>query len=156
MNTQMSNRSRVSYHFKPTNILFKQFVNNGRNVISNHVHNGISNPMEVVNVKDGIKSVEVSYFQKPFHNQNFTFLQEYIEKCQQNLREYKKEIDLLRQEISLMDNHLSTLNDENVKLINPQLIQNFEDLHAQIVLQRKDNDHMQKQLIELKREKAQT
>ena len=55
-----------------------------------------------------------------------------------------------------MDNHLSTLNDENVKLINPQLIQNFEDLHAQIVLQRKDNDHMQRQLIELKREKAQT
>jgi len=50
------------------------------------------------------------------------FLQDYIEACQQNLREYKKEIELLRQEISLMDNHLSTLNDENVKLINPQLI----------------------------------
>ena len=97
MNTQVSNRSR--------------FVANGRNVISNHVHNGISNPMEVVNVKDGIKSVEG-----------------YIEKCQSNLREYKKEIDLLRQEISLMDNHLSTLNDENVKLINPQVIQNFDDL----------------------------
>ena len=81
--------------------------------------------MEVVNVKTGIKSVE-----------------DYIEGCQQNLREYKKEIDLLRQEISLMDNHLSTANDENVKLINPQVIQNFDDLQAQIVLQRKDNDHM--------------
>ena len=54
-----------------------------------------------------------------------------------------------------MDNHLSTLNDENVKLINPQLVQNFDDLQAQIVLQRKDNDHMQRQLVELKREKAQ-
>ena len=43
---------------------------------------------------------------------------------------YKKEIDLLRQEISLMDNHLSTLNDENVKLVNPQIIQNFDDLQA--------------------------
>ena len=61
--------------------------------------------MEVVNVKTGIKSVE-----------------DYIEACQGNLREYKKEIDLLRQEISLMDNHLSTVNDENVKLINPQVI----------------------------------
>ena len=55
-----------------------------------------------------------------------------IEGCQSNLREYKKEIDLLRQEISLMDNHLSTTNDENVKLINPQLLQNFDDLQAQI------------------------
>ena len=73
--------------------------------------------MEVVNIKDGIKSVE-----------------DYIDACQQNLREYKKEIDLLRQEISLMDNHLSTLNDENIKIINPQLIQNFDDLQAQIVL----------------------
>ena len=53
-------------------------------------------------MKQGIKSVE-----------------DYIEACQGNLREYKKEIDLLRQEISLMDNHLSTANDENVKLINP-------------------------------------
>ena len=53
-----------------------------------------------------------------------------------------------------MDNHLSTTNDENVKLINPQLLQNFDDLQAQIALQRKDNDHMQRQLIELKREKA--
>ena len=71
------------------------------------------------------------------------------------MREYKKEIDLLRQEISLMDNHLSTLNDENVKLVNPQLMQNFDDLQAQIALQRKDNDHMQRQLVELKREKSQ-
>lgn len=124
-NTTVSNRSR--------------FVSAGASVISQHVNRNISNPTEVVNVKQGIKSIE-----------------DYIEACQQNLREYKKEIELLRQEISLMDNHLSTLNDENVKLINPQLIQNFEDLHAQIVLQRKDNDHMQKQLIELKREKAQT
>ena len=73
--------------------------------------------MEVVNVKQGIKAVE-----------------DYIEVCQNNLREYKKEIDLLRQEISLMDNHLSTANDENVKLINPQVIQNFDDLQQQIVL----------------------
>ena len=61
-------------------------------------------------------------------------MEDYIETCQGNLREYKKEIDLLRQEISLMDNHLSTANDENVKLINPQLIQNFDDLQQQIIL----------------------
>lgn len=65
MNKTVSNRSR--------------FVNTGRNVISQHVHSGTTNPMEVVNVKTGIKSVE-----------------DYIEACQSNLREYKKEIDLLR------------------------------------------------------------
>ena len=81
--------------------------------------------------------------------------EDWIENSQQLLREYKKEIELLRQEISLMDNHLSTLNDENVKLVNPQIVQNFDDLQAQIALQRKDNDHMQRQLVELKREKSQ-
>ena len=31
-----------------------------------------------------------------------------IEDSQTNMREYKKEIDLLRQEIALMENHLAT------------------------------------------------
>ena len=76
-------------------------MSTGRNVISQHVNSTIANPNES-NVKQCIKSVE-----------------DYIEGCQGNLREYKKEIDMLRQEISMMDNHLSTLNDENIKLINP-------------------------------------
>ena len=53
-----------------------------------------------------------------------------------------------------MDNHLSTINDENVKLVNPQIVQNFDDLQEQIIQQRTDNDFMQKQLIELKKEKS--
>lgn len=48
------------------------------------------------------------------------------------MREYKKEIELLRQEIGLMENHLSTQNDENVKVINPFVMQNFEDLQTAI------------------------
>ena len=100
-------------------------MNTGKVVISQHVNQTISNPNEVFTLKNNIKAVE-----------------DLIESCQGNLREYKKEIDLLRQEISLMDNHLSTTNDENVKLINPQLLQNFDDLQMQIGSQRKDNDHM--------------
>ena len=100
-------------------------MNTGKVVISQHVNQTISNPNEVFTLKNNIKAVE-----------------DLIESCQGNLREYKKEIDLLRQEISLMDNHLSTTNDENVKLINPQLLQNFDDLQLQIGAQRKDNDHM--------------
>ena len=70
------------------------------------------------------------------------------------MREYKKEIDMLRQEIGLMENHLSTQNDENVKVVNPFIMSNFEELTNQITSQRKENDHMQKQLIELKKDKS--
>ena len=60
------------------------------------------------------------------------------------MRDYKKEIDLLRQEIGLMENHMSTQNDENVKVLNPFIVANFQDLSNQIIAQRKENEHMQK------------
>ena len=81
-------------------------------------------------------------------------VQDIIIEAQQTLREYKKEIELLRQEIGLMENHLSTQNDENVKVINPYIMSNFEDLTEQINKQRKENEHMQKQIVELKKEKS--
>ena len=49
-------------------------------------------------------------------------VEDWIEKSQVELRDYKKEIELLRQEIGLMENHLSTQNDENVKVINPYIM----------------------------------
>ena len=55
-------------------------------------------------------------------------VEEWIGLAQSSLREYKKEIEMLRQEIGLMENHLSTQNDENVKVINPYIMSNFEDL----------------------------
>ena len=70
------------------------------------------------------------------------------------LREYKKEVEMLRQEIGLMENHLSTQNDENVKVINPYVMANFEDLQDSIIKQRKENENMQRQIIELKKEKS--
>ena len=81
-------------------------------------------------------------------------IQGVIEESQGVLREYKKEIDMLRQEIALMENHLSTQNDENVKVVNPFIMANFEDLSNSIIKQKKENEHMQKQLIELKKEKS--
>ena len=62
---------------------------------------------------------------------------------------------MLRQEIALMENHLNTQNDENVKTVNPFILLNFEGLTKSIIAQRKENDHMQKQIIDLRREKAQ-
>ena len=60
-------------------------------------------------------------------------INEIIEESRDVMREYKKEIDLYRQEIALMENHLSTANDENVKLVNPHIVANFEDLSASVV-----------------------
>ncbi len=70
------------------------------------------------------------------------------------MREYKKEVEMLRQEIGLMENHLSTQNDENVKVINPYVMQNFEDLQTSIRKQDIENDHMLKQINELKKDKS--
>ena len=49
---------------------------------------------------------------------------------------------MLRQEIGLMENHLSTQNDENVKVINPYIMANFEELTKGIQKQAKENEHM--------------
>ena len=54
----------------------------------------------------------------------------------------------------MMDNHLQTLNDENIKVINPLIVNNFDHLTGQITMQKNENDHMQKQLTELKKEKS--
>ena len=43
-----------------------------------------------------------------------------------------------------MENHMSTQNDENVKVLNPFIVANFQDLSNQIIAQRKENEHMQK------------
>jgi hypothetical protein len=41
-----------------------------------------------------------------------------------------------------MENHISVMNDENVKLVNPYIVTNFEDLSKAIVLQKNENEHM--------------
>ena len=53
-----------------------------------------------------------------------------------------------------MENHLTTQNDENVKVINPYIMANFDDLTEQITKQRNENEHMQKQIVELKKDKS--
>ena len=75
---------------------------------------------------------------------NSNIYQDFIEESKVEMRDYKKEIDLLRQEIGLMENHMSTQNDENVKVLNPFIVANFQDLSNQIIAQRKENEHMQK------------
>ena len=81
-------------------------------------------------------------------------VEDWIEESRLMLRDYKKEIEMLRQEIGLMENHLSTQNDENVKVINPYVMQNFDDLQTAIRKQQTENEHALRQINELKREKS--
>lgn len=46
---------------------------------------------------------------------NIKRIEDQLTGAQQVLREYKKEIECLRQDVSMMDNNLQTLNDENIK-----------------------------------------
>ena len=59
-------------------------------------------------------------------------IEDNLQQSTQVLREYKKEIECLRQDIAMMDNNLQTLNDENIKVVNPLIVTNFEHLQAQI------------------------
>ena len=101
---------------------------------------------ESESVKQCIRRVEVSAWLLSW--------QDVIMEAQGQLREYKKEIEMLRQEINLMENHLTTQNDENVKIINPFIMSNFDDLTDQITRQRNENENMQRQIVELKKDKS--
>jgi len=54
----------------------------------------------------------------------------------------------------MLDNNLQTLNDENIKVVNPLIVSNYEQLQQQIGMQKNENEHLQRQLTELKKEKA--
>jgi chromosome segregation ATPase len=85
---------------------------------------------------------------------NIKRIEDQLTGAQQVLREYKKEIECLRQDVSMMDNNLQTLNDENIKVVNPLIVSNFEQLQSQMNMQRNENEHLQRQLTDLKKEKA--
>ena len=44
----------------------------------------------------------------------------------------------------MMQNHLQTLNDENIKVLNPLINSDWENLTNQINMQQSENEHMQK------------
>ena len=43
-----------------------------------------------------------------------------------------------------MECHVATMNDDNVKLVNPYILANMEGLKKSITLQKSENQHMQK------------
>ena len=70
------------------------------------------------------------------------------------LRDYKKEIEQLKQEILIMENQVLAINEENLSSLKPIMESDYAQLQQHIQVQKDENKHLQKQIIELKMEKS--
>ena len=70
------------------------------------------------------------------------------------MREYKDQIDILRQELSHSKQKLFHLNNESEQTITPSVEAEYELLLSKINIQKDENATLQKQLTELKKEKS--
>ena len=77
-----------------------------------------------------------------------------LQEGQQLIREYKKEIEFLRQEILNMEQRLTALNNENQSSLSPIIYSNFDQLLKMIENQKHENTLLQQQIIEFKKEKS--
>ena len=69
----------------------------------------------------------------------FVVKQSMLQEGQQLIREYKKEIEFLRQEIINMEQRLSALNNENQSSLTPIIHSNFDQLLKMIENQKHEN-----------------
>mmetsp|Transcript_17901 Transcript_17901/g.20677 ORF Transcript_17901/g.20677 Transcript_17901/m.20677 type:complete len:114 (+) Transcript_17901:41-382(+) len=70
------------------------------------------------------------------------------------MREYKREIELLKSDISLMEKKIDTINQtQNLNTIIPIIRSDLSSLGQAIDLQKEENNNLQKQLTTLKKEK---
>lgn len=73
---------------------------------------------------------------------------------QSNLRDYKKQVETTRAEIVAMESKISLSTDDTPKSISPQIDELMSDLRLEIQNQKDQNEHFQKQITGLKKEKA--
>lgn len=90
----------------------------------------------------------------PSVKQHIGQVEDNIRSLQANLRDYKKLVENLRTETIAMENKV-TLNIEDIpKSISPQIDEMLLDLRQQISRQKDQNEHLQKQITGLKKEKS--
>lgn len=85
---------------------------------------------------------------------NISQLEDNIRSLQGNLREYKKIVDNLSAETIAMENKISLGIEDIPKSISPQIEEMLTDLRLQISRQKDQNEHLQKQITGLKKEKS--
>lgn len=90
----------------------------------------------------------------PSVKQNIGQVEDYIRSLQSNLRDYKKLVENLRAETLAMENKVSLGIEDIPKSIAPQIEEVLIDLRQQISRQKDQNEHLQKQITSLKKEKS--
>eukprot|EP01016_Furgasonia_blochmanni_P001390 TRINITY_DN10527_c0_g2_i1.p1 TRINITY_DN10527_c0_g2~~TRINITY_DN10527_c0_g2_i1.p1 ORF type:complete len:173 (+),score=43.21 TRINITY_DN10527_c0_g2_i1:62-580(+) len=78
-----------------------------------------------------------------------------IETANEGLLEYKREVDSLKQELNLMKQKILNANEEIFNILNPAMDAMYRDLKSKISDQKLENEKIQIQLTELKKEKSQ-
>ena len=81
-------------------------------------------------------------------------LDEMIRNCQKELRDYKKCTENYRAEVNNMDATLSQYVEDTPKSILPPITELMTDLQEEMASQRTTNEHFQKQITGLKKEKG--
>lgn len=86
--------------------------------------------------------------------QNAGQVEEFIKELQSNMRDYKHYIETTRAELISMETNVTLITDDTPKSIFPQIEELFSDLKHEIQHQKDLNDHLQKQITGLKKEKS--
>ncbi len=82
-------------------------------------------------------------------------LQDQLTRAKMELKEYKKLIEQYRSEITAMQRHLETLNNDNLKQLVPVIQHDTEFFNQAMAAQRQENINLQQRLTDLKKDKAQ-
>ena len=69
------------------------------------------------------------------------------------MREYKREIDLLKTEIGILNNKIDNINSNNIESVVPIIHSDLNSLGQAIEVQKEENNNLQKMLTTLKKEK---
>ena len=83
-----------------------------------------------------------------------TLVENAIELCKKNLKEYQAKREDLESEIKKIHGEIISAHSDVLEGLQPNLQAIFKDLHQQVTLQRQENDKLQQQIIELKKERG--
>jgi hypothetical protein len=86
--------------------------------------------------------------------QKVSQIDEMIRNAQKELRDYKKLTENYRAEVNNMDSTITTFVDDTPKSILPPINELMIDLQEEMRTQKTTNDHFQKQITGLKKEKG--
>ena len=77
-----------------------------------------------------------------------------IEEGQGVMREYKRQVNLLKSEISILNQKIENINSHNIKTIIPIINEDMNNLQKEIEIQDEANEMLQNQVTSIKKDKC--